>query len=243
MRTPRFHFPAPLAEDAAVDLPRAVAHHARRVLRLADGDRIALFDGNGREFLAVLEGGGAADGARARVLEEVRQTREAALAITLVQALCAAEKIDFVVEKAVELGVVRIVLTPSERSVVRLGAERSARRLERWQDLVIAACAQCGRNRLPAVELAPSLESALAGVGAGERRLLDPGAEAGGVRSLRGPRIALAVGPEGGFSAEEAALARRLGYQGLRLGRRVLRTETAGLVAAAALLALHGEYD
>jgi 16S rRNA (uracil1498-N3)-methyltransferase len=255
MTIPRFFVPAMAGRadfsaaggDTAVDLPESASHHASRVLRLRPGDAIVLFDGAGREFPAVLlpDGGGNDRHWRARVLGEDAADREAHISITLVQALSAQEKIDWLVEKCVELGVRRLVLAPAERSVVRLDAARQQRRLDRWRDIAVAACCQCGRNRLMEIGLAGGLESALREAGEGSIRpwILDPGAAAAGIAApAAGAVVACAVGPEGGFTAGEMAMAESLGYARVRLGPRVLRTETAGLVAVSALLALSGEY-
>ncbi len=167
--------------------------------------------------------------------------REARVHITLVQAMCAQEKIDWLVEKCVEMGVARLILAPSARSVVRLQGDRRQRRAERWREIAVAACSQCGRNRLPVLEVAQDLASALRDAQCAERRwLLDPNA-AGGMQAAGEDTVACVVGPEGGFTEAETSLALSLGYQRARLGPRVLRTETAGLAAISALLALHGE--
>jgi 16S rRNA (uracil1498-N3)-methyltransferase len=261
MSTPRFHVPdtsagtrlRDLAAGFCLSLPDAANHHARRVLRLRPGDPVVLFDGQGHEFHAVLEEAPAGDPMNtvrycARILDGGAVDREAGVAVTLVQALCATEKIDWLVEKCVELGVARLVLAPAERSVVRLEAARGERRLGRWQDIGVAACCQCGRNRLMDIVLAANLRAALhlALPADGPAWLLDPAAAAtlaGGTgRSIAPPTVACAVGPEGGFTTTEIALAEAAGYARARLGPRVLRTETAGLVAVTALLALHGEY-
>lgn len=241
MTTPRFLVPDGLAAGQTLALPPDAEHHARRVLRLRPGDAIVLFDGAGNEFEAVLAADGLNDSRYlARVGSGGPVDREARVAITLVQALCAQEKIDWLLEKCVELGAARVILAPAARSVVRLDGARGARRLQRWRDLAAAACCQCGRNRLPQVELADDLAAALrAAGGAGQHWILDPRATAG-LQAGSGP-VTFAVGPEGGFTDAEVDLARGLGYAGLRLGPRVLRTETAGLAAISATLALRGE--
>jgi 16S rRNA (uracil1498-N3)-methyltransferase len=270
MSTPRFFVPDTaecgaegvrlhgLARGSIVTLPAAVSHHARRVLRLRPDDAIALFDGQGNEYQAVLvqdPAGESANGSRsaARILAGGAVDREACVAITLVQALSAQEKIDWLLEKCVELGVRRLVLAPAGRSVVRLDAARQERRLARWRDIAVAACCQCGRNRLPLVSLADNLGAALqlARDDAAQAWILDPAAPAalaGGAGRAVGrtagaePRLACAVGPEGGFTPAELVEAESRGYTRTRLGPRVLRTETAGLAVVTALLALHGEY-
>lgn len=267
MRTPRFLYPDPpdgmplrdLVPGARVLLPDDASHHARRVLRLRPGTTVALFDGLGHEAQAVLAEAAAGETANAShypalIVSRGPIDREARVAITLVQALSASEKIDWLVEKCVELGLARLVLAPAQRSVVRLEAGRGARRLERWRDIGIAACGQCGRNRLMEITLAGDLAEALqAGRPTpGRAWLLDPAAPVavaaalpgGGASSMSGTPLPIvcAVGPEGGFTDEEMALAESIGYARGRLGPRVLRTETAGLVAATALMALEGEY-
>ncbi len=242
MATPRFHVDGPLAAPARVELPAAASHHALRVLRLRAGDPLQLFDGRGGQYEARLLAGGAGAAAVVELLSHDPVEREARVELTLVQALVALDKMDWVVEKAVELGVARLLVAPAERSVVRLDADRGQRRCQRWREIAIAACAQCGRNRLPAVELAPSLEVALAtGASATLRLLLDPDAPQG-LPAVHAA-VSLVVGPEGGFTAAESGAARSHGYQGTRLGPRTLRTETAGLAATAALLALAGEFS
>jgi 16S rRNA (uracil1498-N3)-methyltransferase len=227
--------------DAPIPLPDPVAHHALRVLRLRQGDPLVLFDGGGGEFHGRFQAD--ARGNAAAVLEAFDAVeREPAIALTLVQGLCAHEKTDWLLEKCVEAGVHEIVLVATERSVVRLDEDRASRRLARWRDIVSAACCQCGRNRLPRVRLATSLRAALEVPPGIDRRILDPDASLGfGNPAPAG--LALAVGPEGGFTPEEIALARALDYRATRFGPRVLRAETAGLLAVAAALALGGEFS
>jgi 16S rRNA (uracil1498-N3)-methyltransferase len=242
MATPRFFVPGGLIPGQTVELPASVAHHARRVLRLRAGEALVLFDGLGNEFEALL-GAEPLNETRsqASVLRGGPVDREAKLQITLVQALCAQEKIDWMVEKCVELGAARLILAPAARSVVRLDAARRQRRAERLRELVVAACCQCGRNRLPEVELAEDLGAALQRARPAERRwILDPNAAAG-LQAGGAGSVACVIGPEGGFAEAEIDLARSMGYEGARLGPRVLRAETAGLAVLSALLALHGE--
>jgi len=219
-------------------LPEEASGHARRVLRLADGDAVTLFDGRGGEYAARLSRGG-----RARVEAWREVEREAPLAFTLAQALPAADKMDWIVQKAVELGVARLQPLSARRSVVRLAGERAQRRGGHWRQVAAAACEQCGRNRLP--EILPLTDLAhFLGVGGGDetRLLLCPGE---GLRLAELPRpgaVTLLVGPEGGFADDEAEAAQAAGFRPLRLGPRVLRSETAGLAALAAMLALWGDF-
>lgn len=221
-------------------LPDALAHHATRVLRLRVGDDLVLFDGRGGECAAKIESVGrevvVALGAR-RAVE-----REARLSVTLYQALPAADKMDFVVQKAVELGVARIVPVAAARCVLKLAGERAEKRVAHWQQVAVAACEQCGRNRVPEIAAIASLPQALAAA-SGARFLLAPGG-AGSLRELAQPAgpIDIFVGPEGGWSEDEIATARAAGAQLMTLGPRVLRTETAGLAALSAFAALWGDF-
>lgn len=243
MTVPRFLVRAPLAAGQRVALPEAASHHALRVLRLRADDPIRLFDGAGNEFEARLQPApGNATHSHALITSGGPVDREARVAVTLVQALAAQEKIDWVVEKCVELGAARLLLAPAARSVARLEPARRARRAERLRDIAAAACAQCGRTRLPEVEVLDDLGAALRRAQDATRRwVLDPAATVG-LTPGGGSAVSLAVGPEGGFTGAELALAESLGYARLRLGPRVLRTETAGVAALSAVLALAGEF-
>lgn len=243
MRMHRFYVDLPLASGAVVDLPADVAHHAIHVLRLRDRSPLVLFNNQGGEFAATLALTG--DSARATLAQARAVATDSKLELTLVQVWTASDKLDWIVEKAVELGVHRIMLSPAQRALVHLSGERLHRRVERLRDIAIGAACQSGRTLLAEVTAAESLESALRlglraeGIGI----LLDPHAG----DSLVGPRLnsgggwSLAVGPEGGFDEREATIARRLGYDARRLGPRILRTETAGLTAIALIQAMAGD--
>jgi len=242
----RMYFPGELAPGRSCELPPPQAHHALRVLRLAAGDAVTLFNGDGSEYAAVLER--VKQGSvSAKVLDRRLVERESALGVTLGQALSSGERMDFTVQKAVELGVAAVQPLAAGRSVVRLSAERADKRLSHWRSVAIAACEQCGRNRVPAIAPVAALGSWLAqgaGRGDGALRLL---LSLGAVTRLRDvPRPAAAVillaGPEGGFTPEEDAAARRGGFLPVRLGPRVLRTETAAVAALAAMQALWGDF-
>ncbi len=241
MMNPRFFCPQPLAPRSLAGLPAAAAHHALRVLRLSVGDAVTLFNGEGGEYPGRLVEAGRS--ARVELDEWLPIERESPLDITLAQALPSGDKMDFVVQKAVELGVARIQPLIASRSVVKLAGERAARRVEHWRQVAISACEQCGRNRLP--EIAPILDlrqwlGQLAQDNEMQRLLLSP---QGGrrPRELAGNRFLLLVGPEGGLDAEEVSAARLTGFSDLSLGPRILRTETAGPAALAALGALLGD--
>jgi 16S rRNA (uracil1498-N3)-methyltransferase len=240
---PRFYLDRALAVPTRVELPPAVAHHAHTVLRLREGDAVVLFNGRGGEFRARLTGSGPT--AQADVIGFDPIEREASLQITLIQALATSDKIDWIIEKAVEIGVARVIVTAAARSTARLDEARRARRILHWRELAIAACCQCGRNRLVPVEAAGSLVQALGAAPAQHPRwILDPGAARTVQPAPPGTRgVTLAIGPEGGFDPAEIRQAEESGFLPLSLGPRILRTETAGLAAAAAWLALNGEYS
>jgi RNA methyltransferase, RsmE family len=249
MPAPRFFCPAPLPSHTEIALPEAVAHHAVRVLRLRDGADIVLFDGQGGEVPATLVLGKDAP-ARARLGE--RSPREAELAgrIVLVQGLPAGDKMDWIVEKSVELGAAAIVPVAARRSVSQLAGPRREKRLARWRSIVQAACEQCGRNRLPSVGDVVTLEQWLENNARSPSPLpvflCHPEASeplAPALRALRPDALALLVGPEGGWSDEELAAAARYGACPLRHGSRILRTETAGLALIAAVTAILGWED
>jgi len=241
MMISRFFFPEPLPAAGEIPLPEPLAHHAFRVLRLRDGDPVVLFDGGGDEVSAHLIARG--KGGVAVLSERHAVGRESPLELVLVQALASGEKMDWIVQKAVELGVSTVVPVQAERSVLRLAGERAAKRVEHWRQVAIAACEQSGRNRLPAIEPIAGLREYLARRNDARRLVLSP---AGGARlaTLGRPDAALhlLVGPEGGWSDEELAACCSAGGVAIALGPRVLRTETAGLAAVAALQALWGDF-
>lgn len=241
---PRFHCPAPLAPGALVELPETVGHHALRVLRMKSGDHLILFDGNGGEWRATLKVG-AGGTAQALLGEFAAIERESPLQVTLAQALPAGDKMDWIVEKCVELGVAAIQPLAAKRSVMRLSPERMARRVAHWNAIAAAACEQCGRNRVPAVMPVLDLPQYLGTAQAQNacRLLLEPQGE-DTLRSLARPTapVVVMVGPEGGWEDAERSAAHAAGFTVLRLGPRVLRTETAGMALLAALQALWGDF-
>ena len=241
--TPRFFCPLPLASGTEVALPREAAHHAARVLRLSTGSRVTLFDGNGGECSAELrriDGRGVI--ARVDTCQAIE--RESPLAITLIQGVAAGDRMDYAIRKATELGVTAIVPVATARSVSRIDADRAPRRVERWRQIAVAACEQCGRNRLPAIHAPCDLRAWLREPSNAALRLL-PMPEAGmGLSQFARPEgaIDLLVGPEGGLAAEESDAALVAGFRPVRLGPRILRTETVAPAALAALNALWGDW-
>ena len=238
----RFFVDAALTEGDETPLPPEVAHHAVRVLRLREGDPVTVFNGKGGEFSAHLSVQGARAWANLERFDPIE--RESSLAVTLVQAWVATDKLEWIAEKAVELGVTGITLVPTARSVVHLDGPRMERRLARLREIVVAACCQSGRNRTPAITAATSLERGLRdAVAQGARGIaLDPRAPEPLLAAANAvAAVALAIGPEGGFDDNEQALAARAGYRPARLGPRILRTETAGLAALVVLQAMAGD--
>jgi len=241
----RFYFSGKLGNGSEVRLAPEAAHHAARVLRLAVGEPVTLFDGHGGEFearITRMDRGEVTIKTGAHLAVE----REAPLDILLAQGLSSGDRMDLTLQKSVELGVTAIQPVTTERSVVKLKDERAARRAEHWQNLVIAACEQCGRNRVPSV--APLLDFGewLGQLGQphDELRLMLSPQAAVSLRELapaRG-RVILLAGPEGGLSLGEAQAAQSRGFAPVRLGPRVLRTETAALAALAAIQALWGDF-
>lgn len=245
MAVPRAYVDQPLAGDLDLELPEEVANHIVRVLRLRAGAMLTLFNGRGGEYAATLLFAGTGRGARTTVRVGAHSLieRESPLQVTLLQGIARGERMDYIIQKATELGVTRIVPLSTGRSVVRLDGAAGAKRLEHWRGIAIAACEQCGRNRLPQIDAVTEI-ARVAEVVEGEttRVLLHPEAPvalATATSALRS--VALLIGPEGGLAEPEVARARGAGFQLYRLGPRVLRTETAPLAALAVLQLMAGD--
>lgn len=242
MRLTRIHVDAALDAGREVTLPESAAAHLARVLRLQPGDPCVLFNGDGHDYAARITVLGKRE---VRALVESARTldNESPLRITLVQGVARGEKMDWILQKATELGVHAFVPTSSERSEVRLDGERADKRLAHWRSVVIAACEQSGRARVPSVAPSQPLALALSSLTGTARFLLDPLAPQA-ITDVTAPGIegcVLAVGPEGGWSPRDRAVLQGAGFSALRLGPRVLRTETAGIAAIAALQARFGD--
>ena len=235
---PRFYCPQPLIPGSVVDLPEAVAHHLH-VVRQQSGDELVLFNGEGGQVRARLaEIGKRRASAEVIALEAVDV--ELPFRVTLAQGLPEGSKMDWIVEKAVELGAAGIIPLAAQRSVVRLSSDRADKRLAHWQGVVVSASEQCGRNRLADVAPVQDANRWLATPATGTRILLSPRADASlaqWVRATPPQDVTLLVGPEGGFTDQEEETARAAGALALSMGPRVLRTETAGLAALAILAA------
>lgn len=237
MRKTRIYLPSELEEGASVRLDGEQARYLNKVLRLKAGADVILFNGKGGEFEARVEQAGR-DAVDVRVVAFVDIRRESPLNITLVQALSRGERMDFTIQKAVELGVHAIVPVITERSVVRLDGPRRTRRLEHWRGIAVNACQQCGRTRVPRID-------AIAELGDWLENGFRPEAATGWVLSPEATlkpdaltpadQVVLLIGPEGGLSDAEIARVIRSGLTPLSLGPRILRTETAAVAALTAL--------
>jgi len=238
---PRLYCDLPLSPGAEIVLPEAAARHAVTVLRLQPGDTLCLFNGEGGEYRASLIAVNK-HAARVRVTEFRAIERESPLALTLALGISAGERMDYSLQKATELGVTAIQPLATERSVVKLAAERADKRLRHWQNVVIAACEQCGRNRVPVITPVQTLFGYLAQVDRGARLLiLSPDAAAPLKTVARSAAAVLLIGAEGGFSQAEQEAAQASGFELVNLGPRILRTETAPVAALAALQTLWGD--
>ena len=242
MRLIRVYADTALHGPGRATLVGPAAAHVSRVLRLRAGDAVTLFNGDGWEYPGVIE---ALRGDRVDVDLQAQKPGlpDSPLAITLLQAVARAERMDLVVQKATELGVARIVPVLAERSVVRLDDRQAGRKLGHWRAIAVSACEQCGRSRLPVIEEPCGLATAMSAVATVEQRLLlAPGAaEPMAGLPARGGGVALLVGPEGGLTEAEESLAARAGFLCRSLGPRILRTETAAIAAIAVLQARGGD--
>jgi 16S rRNA (uracil1498-N3)-methyltransferase len=248
MRVTRVYVDAPLATGAQFALPDGAARHLARVLRLDVGDALRLFNGRGGEFEAAIDSV-RRDDVSVRVGAHHDVERESPLRIVLLQGIARGEKMDLILQKATELGAHAFVPVKMARSTVRLDERAATTRQQHWQAVVTSACEQCGRNTVPAVAAPTALPQCL-DQARGLRLLLAPGEDSLPLSALLGGAtpagggpggIQLLVGPEGGFDPAETATAVAAGFQPCRLGPRILRTETAGIAALAALQTLVGD--
>ncbi|MCF7221954.1 16S rRNA (uracil(1498)-N(3))-methyltransferase [Marilutibacter chinensis] len=243
MRLTRIHIDAALVPGREIDLPEGAAAHLARVLRLGVGDACVLFNGDGHDYAARIVAAGKRQ-LRVAVGAATAVDRESPLSVVLLQGVARGEKMDLILQKATELGVATIVPLWSQRSEVRLDGARAEKRLAHWRSVVAAACEQSGRAQVPDVAAPVALDRATASLPDGALRLtLDPDGDAAlSTLAVRpASTVVLAVGPEGGWSPRDREQLRAAGFGGLRLGPRILRTETAGLAAIAALQARFGD--
>jgi len=241
MRSPRIFTDQPLASGTHVVLGSGASRHLLNVLRLRSGAPLTIFNGAGKEFTATLIGntGGIA---RIALGDGCALERESPLAIHLGMGVAKGERMDWVIQKAVELGVVTITPLLTERSEVRLNPERADKKHRHWQRIAISACEQCGRNWLPAIAKPHDLPAWLA-VTPMPGLALDPEAELtlGQITAPTQTQLSLLVGPEGGLTTAEITAAATAGFTAVHLGPRILRTETAPLAAISIIQARWGD--
>ena len=241
MRLTRVHVPRDLNSGSVVELPRETASHLAKVLRARSGDELILFSGDGREFRGAIE---SVRGSRVTAVigNSTPVDRESPFAVTLVQCIPRGDRMDFIVQKATELGVTRVVPVLSQRSVVRLDAAGAESKAAHWRAVAVNACEQCGRNRIPVIEAPAQLIDYLGTpTSAAPRLLLEPGPESNGAAAAFATEAEIAIGPEGGFAAEELEAFRIAGFQRVQLGPRILRTETAAIAALTWLQTRYGD--
>lgn len=242
MRRPRIYTPQTLTAHNTIALDAEAAHHVARVLRMQSGDELILFNGEGGEYRAVI---GAIDKKSVQVAlgNCEASERESPLAIHLGIAISKGERMDWVIQKATELGVTQITPLQTERVEVRLNGEREEKKSAHWRAIAIAACEQCARNRIPSVNAPQSLAGWLDSAATEAKFVLHHRSETSLADIAPPPRsVALLIGPEGGLSELEIALAEKKNFAPLRLGPRVLRTETAPLAALSVMQFLWGDW-
>src|SRR5438270_12447274 len=237
---PRFYIDTALRAGMSCLLPEESAHHAVHVLRVHAGDDITLFNGRGGEYAARV-----ASIERLKLLVDVLEhralERESPLRMVLVQGVSAGERMDFTIRKAVELGAAEIHPVLAASSVARPKGERAAARQAHWQKIAIAACEQCGRNQIPQVHA--TLAAADYSGGTGTKLRLSPASQLRFSQAVKdGSEFTIAAGPEAGFNAAEEGAFLNAGFVPVRLGARILRTETAAIAALAALSAVRGDF-
>ncbi|HRG17274.1 MAG TPA: 16S rRNA (uracil(1498)-N(3))-methyltransferase [Pseudomonadota bacterium] len=242
MRRIRLFIDQPLQAGHGVTLSEAATNHAVRVLRLREGDAVTLFNGDGHDYSGEISLGKRE--ARVQIGRVDAVDNESPLAITLVQAIARGEKMDLILQKATELGVVRILPVTSDRTEVKLDEDRADKRILHWQRVLESACEQCGRAQVPQVESPLTLERAarLLAEESDTKLVLHPDGGRPLSQIACGEAATIAIGPEGGFSDRDLAVLDQAGFRRITLGPRVLRTETAGLAAIAALQTRFGDF-
>lgn len=241
MRIPRIYTEQPLAAELELQLDDSASRHVCQVLRLSDGDKLVLFNGDGFRYPAHIV---SADKKKAQVRVDSRDNGalESPFAIHLGIALSKGDRFDWVLQKATELGVAAITPLQTQRVDVKLNRERAQKKQRHWQQIIISACEQCGRNRLPHLAEPHAVSDWLSAVEAEQKWVLSPAHEGGLEPGQPASSAALLVGPEGGFEEEEIRLALDHGFQALQLGPRTLRTETAPLAAISILQYCWGDF-
>jgi 16S rRNA (uracil1498-N3)-methyltransferase len=244
MSTPRFYSPEKLSPGSLIKLTDNAAIHASRALRMKVGDHAVLFNGDGNDYLCTLTFMSKSE-VSAKVKSMLANGSESPLDITLIQAISSGDRMDFTIQKAVELGVNAIQPISSQRSVVKLTGDRAEKRREHWQNVVISACEQSGRAVVPQVAAATSLPQWLGLSQSAELRIILSPHASQSLYDLKKPagKIQLLIGAEGGLTEDEINLATTHQFIPVRLGNRILRTETAALTAIAALQTRWGDFN
>ncbi len=240
MRIPRFYCPELPLQNASVVLPPAAHRHAVQVLRLKVGAKIHLFDGKGLEFEASLNDVQKRQSS-AQLLTQVTVDTESSIESTLIQGVSRGERMDYAIQKAVELGVNRVIPVMTARCNVNLSGERRTKKQMHWQGIIVSACEQSGRSVLPQLEEVDNLENILLRQDLGQGIVLDPMANQGFNALSQASSVSLLIGPEGGLTEEEINLAVNSGFNALRFGPRILRTETAAIAALAVIQSQWGD--
>ncbi len=237
---PRFYVPNTVYTlNEKISLPAEAVHHAMHVLRLREGEDVEIFDGKGGSAIGKISFGPE----KAEVLiQAIRAVKELPVEIVILQALVVNDKMDLIVEKACEIGTQELYIYPPERTDLKPAADKLQKRLERWQRISIAACSQCGRSRLLKIEYCPTFHAALEKA-KGLKLLLDPSADSNVVLPNEVKAVSFLIGPEGGFTPKEIASATQKGFEAMKLGNLILRTETAAIVAAAYAQTLWGSFQ
>ena len=244
MRIPRLFVDLDLSDGDTVDLDDRATHHVSRVLRLRSGDPVRLFNGRNGEYEAYLNQI-SRDGASAVVGRGSAISRESGISITLCQGIARGNRMDLVLQKSIELGVNKIIPVWTDRSTLRLDGKRLERRMQHWRGIIINACEQCGRNRIPEISYPVGLQEWLhTCIPADTKLVLDPDAGLS-LSEINTPErnIILLTGPEGGLSDGEKTRLAQAGFSSIRLGKRILRTETASITAISCIQFLWGDLN
>lgn len=240
MRIPRLYCPELTKNTRTMPLPEKVHRHAVQVLRLKQGAELFLFDGRGLEYSAILEDV-AKRSSTVRLVKSLNVDNESPLSITLLQGVSRGERMDYALQKAVELGVHHIIPVITDRCNVSLSGDRADKRLAHWQGIITSACEQSGRSILPILSNVTQLEEAINNCAVKCRLVLDPLADSGLTALTKQNEVALLIGPEGGLAGQEVQQAVDMGFQAITMGPRILRTETAAVTALAIVQAAWGD--
>ncbi|BCM25866.1 16S rRNA (uracil(1498)-N(3))-methyltransferase [Methyloradius palustris] len=243
MATPRFYCPKKFSTGSNLELPENAATHAARVLRMQAGDKAILFNGDGFDYLAELTSVSKSQ-VGVKIISSQLISNESPLKITLLQGISAGDRMDFTIQKAVEMGVSSIQPISTQRSVVKLSAERAEKRIEHWQNVMISACEQSGRAIVPEIAAPVSLAQWFSKKPSFDLGITLAPSATQSLKELSKPtgNICLLIGAEGGLTDDEINLASLQGFKPVTLGKRILRTETAALAAIAAMQTLWGDF-